>query len=111
MFTNIEDFQKFSKDQVEAATKAATLATKNLQQIASESTDFSKKSVEQGTAAVEQLMGAKSLDKAFEIQSAYAKSAYEGFVAQATKVGEIYTTFFKEAFKPLEGAFAKATAK
>ena len=56
MFTNIEDFQKFSKDQVEAATKAATLATKNLQQIASESTDFSKKSVEQGAAA-EQYLG------------------------------------------------------
>ena len=110
MFTNVEEFQKFSKDQVEAATKAATLATKNLQQLAAESTDYSKKSVEQGTAAVEQLMGAKSLDKAFEIQSAYAKTAYEGFVAQATKMGELYAGLAKETCKPFEGFVPKAPA-
>ena len=33
MFTNIEDFQKFSKDQVEAATKASATLQKNVQQI------------------------------------------------------------------------------
>ena len=111
MFTNVEDFQKFSKDQVEAATKATALLQKNVQQIATETTDYSKKALEAGTAAVEKLFAAKSLDKAFEIQSDYAKTAYEGFVAQATKVGNLYTTFAKEAFKPIEGAIAKASAK
>ena len=108
MFTNIEDFQKFSKEQVEAATKASATLQKNVQQIATETTDYSKKAMEQGTAAAEKLFAAKSLDKAFEIQSDYAKSAYEAFVAQATKVGALYTSFAKEAFKPIEGAIAKA---
>ena len=52
--------------------------------------DYSKKSFEDGTKVMEKLLGAKSLDKAIEIQTDYAKSAYEGFVAQATKIGELY---------------------
>ncbi len=55
-------------------------------------------------------LGAKSLDNAIEIQSEYAKSAYEGFLAQATKLGEFYTHLAKEAFKPVETVFAKAQA-
>ena len=34
-------------------------------------------------------MSAKSFDKALEIQSDYMRSAYEGFVAQATKFSEL----------------------
>ena len=35
-------------------------------------------------------MGAKSLEKAMEVQSDYLKTAYEDFVAEATKLGELY---------------------
>ena len=52
-------------------------------------------------------MSAKSLDKAMEIQTDYVKSSYEGFVAQATKVGELYADLAKDAYKPFEGMVAK----
>ena len=108
MFKNLEDLQQFSKDQLDAATVTATTLSKGVQQIAVEATDYSKKSLESSTAFVEKLLGAKSLDKAVEIQTAFAKSSYESFVAQATKMGELYTNIAKEAFKPVEAAFAKA---
>jgi phasin family protein len=110
MFKNIEDFQKFGKDQFDAATKTAALLSKSAQQIVTEQTDYSKKAIELGTATVEKLMNAKSLDKAFEIQTDYAKHAYEGFVAQSTKLGDLLANLAKETFKPLEASFAKATA-
>lgn len=110
MFKNMEDFQQFSKDQLDAATVTATTLSKGAQQIAVEATDYSKKSLESSTAFLEKLLGAKSLDKAMEIQSAYAKSSYESFVAQATRMGEIYANMTKEAFKPMESAFAKVQA-
>jgi phasin family protein len=72
--------------------------------------DYSKKSVEGSAAAWEKLMGAKSVEKAFEIQSEYLKSSYEDFVAEATKLGELYADLAKEAYKPFEGAMAKASA-
>ena len=46
--------------------------------------------------------------KAIEIQTDYAKSAYEGFVAQATKIGELYADLAKETYKPFEAYVAKA---
>ena len=54
-------------------------------------------------------MGAKSLEKAMEVQSEYLKSSYEDFVAQSTKLGELYADLAKEAYKPFEGVMAKAS--
>ena len=52
-------------------------------------------------------LGVKTLDKAVELNTEFAKTSYEGLVAQATKMGELYTSLAKEAFKPVEEAFAK----
>jgi hypothetical protein len=41
-----------------------------------------------------------------EVQQGYAKEAYEAFVAQATKLGEMYSTAAKDAYKPYEATFA-----
>lgn len=110
MATQFEDFQKLSKDNVDVALKSIGATTKGVQAIATEVAEYSKKSFETASAVAEKLVGAKSLDKAFEIQSDYAKSAYEGFVAYASKVGDLYSSLAKETVKPYEGLFAKATA-
>ncbi|MBS0529826.1 MAG: phasin family protein, partial [Proteobacteria bacterium] len=55
----------------------------------------------------EKLAGVKSLDKALEVQTEYAKSAYETFVAESQKIGELYADLAKQAYKPLEGFAAK----
>ncbi|MFY8039378.1 MAG: phasin family protein [Bosea sp. (in: a-proteobacteria)] len=109
MMQQFEAFQKVGKENVDAALKSFGVASKGLQTIAVESSDFTKKSFEQGTAVVEKLVAVKTIDKAFEIQADYAKTAYEGLVAQATKMGELYTTMAKDAFKPFEAVIAKAT--
>ena len=109
MIKNIEDVQKLSKENMDATMKSFGLLSKTSQAIATEVVDFSKKSFEDGTKVVEKLLGAKSIDKAIEIQTDYAKTAYEGFVAQATKIGELYTDFAKETYKPFEAYVAKAT--
>jgi len=107
MANNFDDFQKFGKEQLEAASTVAASLAKGLQTIAAEATDYSKKSLETNSAYLEKLVGAKSLDNAIQIQSEYAKSAYEGFVAQTTKMGELYASLAKEAFKPVESVIAK----
>jgi hypothetical protein len=107
MVKNLEEVQQFGKDNVDAALKSVGAWSKSMQAIAIELADYSKRTFEQGTAATEKLISAKSLDKAFEVQSDYAKSAYEGFVAQATKLGELYADLAKEAYKPFENQFGK----
>lgn len=108
MFTQVEDFQKLSKDNVDSAIKSFGAVSKGIQAIAVEAADYSKKSLESSSATLEKLFGVKSFDKAIEVQSDYVKTSYEGLVSYATKLGELYTDLAKEAFKPYEGAFAKA---
>src|ERR1700730_3727557 len=110
MLKNFDDIQKYGKDHVDSTMKAWGQVSKGVQAIAAETADYSKKSFEEGSAALEKLLGAKSLEKALEIQTAYAKTAYEGFVAQATKLGELYADLAKETYKPFENFVPKAPA-
>jgi hypothetical protein len=106
-----EEMQKIGKESMDMALTSLGAWTKNAQAIAVEVVDYSKKSVEGSAAAWEKLIGAKSLETAMEVQSAYLKSSYEDFVAEATKLGALYADMAKEAYKPFEGALAKASMK
>ncbi len=110
MVKNFEDLQQVSKENVEVAMKSAESMSKGAQAIATEIADYSKKSFEDGTAMLEKLFGVKSLEKAIELQTEYAKSSYEGFVAKATKISEMYAGLAKEGYKPFETMMAKAKA-
>jgi hypothetical protein len=110
MFTNFEELQKLSKGQMEAATAAAASVTKGFQTIAAETSEYSKRSLENGSAYIEKLLGARKIEDAVQIQSDYAKTTYEGFVAQATRIGELYANLAREAFRPVESAFSKTQA-
>src|SRR3954463_327487 len=110
MVKNIEDVQKMGKDNMEAAMTSFGAVSKSLQAIAVEMTDYSKKSFEQTAAAAEKLVGAKSVDKALEVQADYAKRAYESFVSQAAKLGELYSDLAQISYKPFEGFATKFAA-
>ena len=111
MQQQFDTMQKLGKDNMDATLKTFGAVSQGAQAIAIETTDFAKKSFEQGTATLEKLVGVKSLDKAIEIQTDYVRSAYERFVAQSTKMGELYANVAKDAFKPFEGFVARPVAK
>ena len=115
-----ETVQKLGKDSFDATVKALEVATTGTQAIAVETADYAKKSFEQTASTFEKLVGVKSLDKVIEIQTDYVKSAYEGFVAQSTKTGELYTKLAQDSFAPFNAlrsatqstfASAKPTAR
>jgi len=108
---NLEAFQNFSKQQIEAFTAASATLTKGLQEIAAESTDYSKKAFAAGSAVLEKLLGARSVEAAVQIQSEYAKQAYEGFVAQSSKFSELYAKVASDALKPVTSAYANLQPK
>jgi len=111
MVKNFDDMQQFGKDNMDATMRAFGAFSNSMQAIAVEVADFTKKAFEQSTAATEKLAGAKSLEKAFEVQSDYLKSSYEGMVASATRLGELYADLAKETYKPFESQFSKVASK
>src|SRR5512134_1513488 len=106
-----EEAQKAGKDGLDAAVSSFGEANKGFQAIAAEITAYSKKSFEDGTRAFEQLIGAKSFEQACEVQAQYAKKAFDAYVAQASKIGEMYVDLARTAYQPVEQAVAKSARK
>jgi phasin family protein len=103
-------FASFSKDNVEAALKATTTYTKAVEQMNAEVLDFSKRQIEDGIAAWKAVMGAKTVQEAWEVQSDYTKSAMDAYVAQFTKFNEMVLSTAKTAAEPVNArihAFAE----
>ncbi len=107
---NFEDANKKSKETLDTLLKSYASLTKAFQAIATEAADYSKKSFEDSVAHIEKISTVKSVEAAFELQTNFVKSAYEGYVAEATKIGEMYADLAKDAYKPYEAPVAKATA-
>jgi phasin family protein len=110
MTNKFDEVQKLGKEQLETASSVAASLAKGLQTIAAETTDFSKESLEANAAYLEKLLTAKSLEDLIQIQSEYAKSNYERFVAQAAKIGELYSKLAKDVSKPAEAVLSKLQA-
>ena len=105
----VEDIQQYGKEHLETVVASATSVQSGLQAIATAYGDYTKKSFEETRSFVEKLSGVKSLDKALEVQTDFAKSAYETFVAESQKIAGLYTDLARQTYKPLEGLIAKIT--
>ncbi len=102
MIKNFEDMQKLGQTNMDSAMRLFGEWNKNWQAIAAEVGDYTKRSFEESTATVEKLMASKSVEQAMEIQTSYAKRAYDDYMQQMTKIGGMYTSMAKEAYKPVE---------
>ncbi|MFV0296770.1 MAG: phasin family protein [Hyphomicrobiaceae bacterium] len=104
MMKQFEDVQRLNQNGMDAAMKMMGEWGKSWQAIAAEVSDYTKRSVEDGTQTVEKLMAARSPEQAFEIQSSYVKRAYDDYMAQCTKMSGMCAELAKEAYKPFEKA-------
>ena len=109
MHGNFDDIQKMSKATVDTTTKAFGSLSNATQTITAEMTDYSRRSFENGTKAMEKLFSVKSLDKAFEVQREYAQSVFEDYSAQVAKFGQLYADLAKDAFNQSEPPTVKTS--
>lgn len=96
-------FVGYGKDTADAVTKSATVAGKGIETINSELYSYSKQSIEDAVAATKAVLGSKSVHEAFEFQTDFAKSAFEAYVGELTKISEMATSATKDTFAPFKG--------
>jgi hypothetical protein len=101
--------QHIGKEQVDTATASANTLPSGFQAIATAYGDYTTKSFEDTKSFVEKLSAVKSFDKAIEIQTEFAKAAYEMFVTESQKIGALYGDLAKQSYKPLSGFVAMMT--
>lgn len=103
-----DDTNLYGKEAMDTMLKSYSAATKGFQAIAAETAEYSKKAYEANVAHVEALMSVKSLEAAVELNTSFAKSSIEGYLAELNKLGEMYSDFAKLTYGPAQAAATKA---
>jgi hypothetical protein len=88
---------------------AANTVTVSVQTLTNAYGDYSWKSLDQARTFFEQLAGVRSLDKAFQLQSDFAREAYDTFVAESRRIRELHGTLAKQRLGRLEEFVARMT--
>lgn len=104
-----DDNNLYGKEAVDSVLKSYSAAAKGFQAIASETADYSKKAYEANVAHLEQMMSVKSFEAAIELNTSFAKSAVEGYLAELNKLGELYSDIAKQTYVPAQAAATKAS--
>ena len=99
-----DEYQRLGQAGVDATVRSYNEAGEGFQAFAAEMTNYSKKTFDDCLRAWEQLLGAKTIEQAFQIQSQYAKNAYEAHMAEMTKLGEMWTRLARNTYAPIEKA-------
>ncbi|MER2509283.1 phasin family protein [Amaricoccus sp.] len=106
-----EGVTAFGQENLDAVVKSSEIAAKAAEGIGTEISAYSKKAFEDGVAAAQELASAKTITELFEKQSAYAQSAFEGWIHQTTKMSEIYVAAAKDITAPIGARVTAATEK
>src|ERR1700722_436752 len=103
------EHQPDGKEQIDTQTASANTFPGGFQAIATAYGDYAKKQFEDTKSFVEKLSGVKSFEKAIEIQTEFAKSAYETFVSEPKKIAGMNGDLAKQSYKPFGSFVAKVT--
>jgi phasin family protein len=106
--TAMNEINAQSKSTLEALVASATAAGKGAETLGAQAVAYSKKSMDDHIAAARSLTAAKSIQEAFELQTAWAKSALEGYLAEVTRASDTMTASVKETLTPLNARFTAA---
>jgi phasin family protein len=107
----LNDYNAQSKSNLEAVVASVTAATKGAETLGAETLAYSKKTLEGHVAAAKSLGSARSVQEAVELQTAWAKSSMESYMAQMNKASEIVAASVKESMTPLNARVTAAVEK
>jgi hypothetical protein len=93
------EFQKAAEGGFEAVSRSLS---GGFQALAAEMTDFSKKRMEDVLQAWQQLLRARHFGDVVEVQTRYAQRAYDAYMSEMSKLGEMYLGTARSASKPVE---------
>jgi hypothetical protein len=97
-----QEFQRAAEHGFEAASRSFAEINRNFQAIATEMTDFSKKRLDDVLQSWEQLLRARSLPDVVEVQTRYAQKAYDAYMSEFSKLGDMYLSTARDASKATE---------
>lgn len=106
-----EELTELTKGNVEALVASGKVAAKGAETMAQEAAEYGKRNFESATAMFKSLASAKSPTELFQLQSQFAKSSFDGVVAEASKLSEAWVKLAGEVVQPISNRYAVAAEK
>jgi phasin family protein len=111
MFQGYGDFATLGKGHFEAVVKANTALAKGAEEISKELVGYARTSLEQAASATKALFGAKTLQDVIALNSDYAKTSINEFLANSAKLSDLTVKVANEAFEPINERVTVAIEK
>ena len=97
----LNDLNANGKRNFEATVESATAASRGVEAIGAQALAYGKKSWEDAVNAGQALASARSVQELLELQTSFAKTSIEAYVAEMTRMTETVTASVKDTFKPI----------
>jgi phasin family protein len=107
----VEELNDFNKGNLEAVVESGRVAAKAAEQLSREAAETARKNFEQATAALKNLAAVKTPTEFFQLQSDYARSAFDQLIAETSKNSETMLKLAGDIFQPISNRFAVAAEK
>ncbi|HEV2080882.1 MAG TPA: TIGR01841 family phasin [Brevundimonas sp.] len=98
---SLTELNAHGKKNLEAMVESATAAQKGAEALSQNAFAYGKKTWEDGVAAAQSMAQARSVQELIELQTNWAKSATEAYLAEVTKTTDLFTASMKDSFRPL----------
>jgi phasin family protein len=99
---SFEDVDAVGRELLDSGLESFAAVSKGVQAITVNATEYARKTCAEGGAALRKLATAKSPEALVDMQSGYARSAYQSLIAESTRLLERYAELARDAYQPFE---------
>ena len=103
-----KDATEFNKANLEAFVESGKIAAKGAQTVAQSAADYGRKNFEATSTLVKSAAAVKSPTEFFKLQGDFARSQFDGAVAELSKSSELYLKLVGEVFQPIQSRYSVA---
>ncbi|SEJ59261.1 phasin family protein [Sphingomonas sp. OV641] len=101
-----EDMNAFTKSNVEAIVESSKIAARGFEQMGQDAATYMKSSYESATGMFRSMAAIKSPTELFQLQSDFARSSFDAFVAQTSRSTEAALKLAGEIAQPISNRVA-----
>ncbi|MCR9071431.1 MAG: phasin family protein [Alphaproteobacteria bacterium] len=101
-FKGYDQFATYQQANYEAFTKSFGIFAKGFEDVTKAWFSYTQTSVDSSVDFSKKVMGAKSVNEVVDLQNDFAKSSFDSFVAESTKLSEMTVKTANEAIEPIK---------
>ena len=101
-FKSYDEATALNKESIDAVVQAGEVLTKGAETVGKAYYEITQASAEASVEATKAMMGAKTAKEFVEIQAEFARTSYDNFLSESTRLSEMSVKVANEAFEPLQ---------